>query len=77
MSHAAEILGRATAHRPADGAVWVLETLLEHASAPVREGAIYGLAYHLDPRVRQVLERVAREDASDGVREAAEETLED
>ncbi|MBO6936458.1 MAG: HEAT repeat domain-containing protein [Deltaproteobacteria bacterium] len=77
LSHAAEILGRGTASCAAtSGVEFVLTRLLEHPSPVVREGAVYGLGFHLSPAVRQTLERLSHEDPSDGVREAAEEVLE-
>jgi hypothetical protein len=52
-----------------------LKPLLGHASAVVREGAIYGLQKHLDADVRASLEMLARSDSSAGVRSAAEDAL--
>lgn len=54
----------------------VLLPLLRHPSAVVREGAVYGISNHLDMASRQELERVARDDASPGVRTAARDALE-
>jgi hypothetical protein len=68
LSHAAEILGTVGS---ADARI-SLERLLDHSSALVREGAIYGLAQGcLDPRARRALERLAATDQSTAVREAA------
>lgn len=54
----------------------VLVPLLKHDSPPVREGAVYGLQRHLhEPQAREALKRVAAGDASLGVREAAQEAL--
>jgi hypothetical protein len=78
LSHAAEILGQATrAMRPADGVILVLDRLLTHPSPAVREGAVYGLRYHLTPRVLRRLAQMQEDDPSDGVREAIEDVLED
>ena len=52
-----------------------LQPLLRHASPVVREGAIYGIANHLDLSSRRELERLAGEDASPGVRAAATDAL--
>jgi len=57
--------------------VTVLLPLLGHTSAPVREGAVYGLQRHLsEPRARDALRHAADADESAGVREAAQEALE-
>ena len=72
LTFAAEIAGRHT------DAVSVRETLLPlltHAEPVVREGAVYGLALHLDGEVRSALQRTADEDASLGVRQAARDAL--
>jgi HEAT repeat protein len=59
-------------------AVPSLLPLLEHPSAVVREGAVYGLANHLDyAGVREQLGLVASGDVSPGVRRAALDTLDD
>jgi hypothetical protein len=58
-------------------AVPCLLKLLKHASALVREGAVYGLEGHLEfPGVREQLEAVANNDFSSGVRIAAREAVE-
>lgn len=49
--------------------------LLDHPSALVREGAVYGLAELVNDEVRAALENTRKNDASPGVREAAEEAL--
>ena len=57
--------------------VSALLPLLQHASAPVREGAIYGLQRHLaEPRAREAIKKTLEVDLSTGVREAAQEALE-
>lgn len=53
----------------------VLLDLLDHANPVVREGAIYGLAHHLDEPTRQRLRKVSSEDPSHGVRTAARDAL--
>jgi len=74
LTFAAEIAGGAIADsalvRPP------LIKLLDHASAVVREGAIYGLAHHLDSLTKVRIELVAHTDPSFAVRTAAHECLE-
>lgn len=74
LTFAAEALGRIDAS-------WIVRQtllpLLEHAEAIVREGAVYGLQKHLSDELRARLVRVARTDASAGVRAAAEDALSD
>lgn len=54
-----------------------LRLLACHASPLVREGAVYGLAPHVEVSgVRIALERIAGSDPSLGVRDAAREALE-
>jgi len=75
-SLAAEILGRVTAGRRCPGVVALLRGLLGRVDSPlVREGAIYGLSYHRDSAIDATLRRLAADDASPGVREAAAEIL--
>jgi HEAT repeats len=75
LTFAAEAAGR-IADRVA--AVDALLPLLGNASALVREGAVYGLARHIDRGdVRQRLAELATRDPSPGVRDAAREALED
>lgn len=73
LTFAAEFLGRL-----ASGLVVrrTLLPLLEHSSATVREGAIYGIQRHLDDEVRSRLSVLARTDPSFAVREAASDALE-
>ena len=52
-----------------------LMPLLGHSIALVREGAIYGLARHLNDSVMAALRELAQSDPSPGVREAAAELL--
>jgi len=49
--------------------------LLHHEVGVVREGAIYGLTYHLNDKVRQELTRMAKEDRSPAIREVAQDAL--
>lgn len=54
-----------------------LVLLTDHASPLVREGAVYGLAPHVAmPGVRILLETMAVDDLSAGVRSAAREAIE-
>jgi hypothetical protein len=53
----------------------VLRDLLEHSSPLVREGAVYGLAQQRTPEAKSLLCKVAREDPSRGVRDAAADYL--
>jgi hypothetical protein len=72
LTFAAEALGRSNIGllvRP------VLQPLLSHFSAVVREGAIYGLQRHMDEAVRATLGIVAKDDSSPAVRMAAEDAL--
>lgn len=73
LTFAAEAAGRART----DIVIEPLLRLLAHREPLVREGAIYGLALHLREDVRDVLRRVANEDTSPAVREAASEALDD
>ncbi len=74
LTYAAEYLGA----EPAAQAVPVLIDLLTHEAPLVREGAVYGLAKHLANRdARDALEFIATFDLSPGVREAADEALEE
>lgn len=49
----------------------VLCPLLRHADALIREGALYGLNGHLDEKTRKVIDVMASNDPSKGVRQAA------
>jgi HEAT repeat protein len=73
LSYAAEAARLVQDH---EFAVQVLERLLEHPSAVVREGAVYGLAGHTALRrtIDVLQSRLARE-PSEAVREAIEELL--
>lgn len=70
LTFAAEILGRC-----ADGNLVrsTLSPLLRHPDAAVREGAIYGVAGHLDAELIAELARMAKSDSSAAVRSAAED----
>ncbi|SRR6266568_2229249 len=73
LTFAAEILGSV------DDRALVVRTLLpllDHESALVREGAIYGLSAHMTPEVTTRLRQVAQLDPSPGVGTAAHEALE-
>jgi HEAT repeat protein len=74
LSFAAEALGTAS---DSGLAVPALLALLDHRSAPVREGAIYGLEKHLERSgsARATLKRIATTDPSPGVRAAAQDAL--
>jgi hypothetical protein len=69
LTYAAEIAGRLKLAVPA------LVALLGHPAPIVREGAVYGLADHLDDRIRAALRTLADQDPSPGVRAAAEGVL--
>ena len=76
LTFAAEILGR-DVPTPA-AAIALLEILQDHRSPLVREGAVLGLAHHLDGiGVRQSLRAAAEGDPSLGVKRAAAEVLDD
>lgn len=72
LTFAAEILGRSTESNRVRA---VLVPLLRHEEAVVREGAIYGLAAHLDAVARDELSRLATSDRSAAVRTAAGDAL--
>ena len=74
LTYAAEALGLVT---DTNSVAAVLVPLTRHASPVVREGVIYGLSRHVSasPVVRAALERLAADDPSPGVREAATEAL--
>lgn len=74
LTFAAEIAGRL---RDGDDVRRALVPLLSHPKAVVREGAVYGLARHVDAGVREILERLAAEDTSAGVRTAAADALDE
>jgi HEAT repeat protein len=74
LTFAAEIAGRIP-----DGAAvrLALTPLLEHESAIVREGAIYGLRGHLDEESATKLKALADTDTSPAVRQVAADTLDE
>ena len=72
LTFAAEIAGRL---RNSLEVVRALRPLLNHPAAVVREGAIYGLANHLDPTLRSNLETLAEQDPSAAVRRAATDAV--
>jgi hypothetical protein len=73
LTFAAEIAG---ARLPRTDIVPPLLALLHHSDSAVREGAIYGLAYHSGQEIDKALHYLAENDPSPGVREAAAATLE-
>ncbi len=74
LTFAAEIAGRLMS---TEMVVEPLLELLRHSSAVVREGAIYGLAHHLDvARVVEQLRSIETGDPSPGVRAAATGAIE-
>lgn len=76
LTFAAEILGSAP---DSDRVVPVLVGLLDHPSALVREGAVYGLGEHeshMTREVREKLGQLARNDPNAEIREIAGEALE-
>jgi HEAT repeat protein len=67
LAAAAEALGSS----PHAFVAETLVKLVEHRSPLVREGAVYGLAEHMDERTIEVLRALAESDPSPGVRDAA------
>lgn len=74
LTFAAEIAGEINDERLV---VPTLLKLLDHESSLVREGAVYGLSNHLTDEVRGRLRLLGLNDASQGVRDAASDALED
>lgn len=72
LTFALEELGRSGSDR----AVAVLAAHASHDSSRVREGVVYGLAATRRPEAAECLARMAREDASPCVRDAAAAALE-
>jgi HEAT repeat protein len=74
LTFAAEAAGRIP-----DGAAVraTLMPLLGHASAIVREGAIYGLRGHFNEAVSVKLSELAQRDPSPAIRQAASDTLDE
>lgn len=72
LTFAAEIAGRIDDSRKVRP---VLLALLKHPDPVVREGAIYGLARHVDPSVIAELQRLVTTDLSPAVRTAASDLL--
>ena len=72
LTFAAEIAGRLS--EPSEVRA-ILRPLLSHTDALVREGAIYGLARHVDPAVREEISKLASFDPSPAVRQAAADIL--
>jgi hypothetical protein len=81
LSFAAELLSTADSCAKSSNGETVVETLIilsRHGSSVVREGAVYGLTGHLGvDGVRQRLYQMQACDGSDGVRDAAKDTLDD
>lgn len=76
LTYAVEILGRIVTDSPT--VVELLIKLTHHESPLVREGAVYGLAEHLDaPGVLPRLQDMAIKDLSPGVRDAVIEIISD
>ena len=73
LALAAELLG----HAPAEIAEPILLELLQHSNALVREGAVYGAYLHRTPAIGAAVQHNARCDVSEGVRDAAQDTLDD
>ena len=74
LTFAAEIVGRL---RDGERVRSVLIPLLQHRAAVVREGAIYGLANHIDVEVKRLLLKLVDWDPSPVIRVAAEEVLDE
>ncbi len=74
LTFAAEIAGKVSDSQAVRAA---LVPLLDHESALVREGAIYGLRDHIDATVAKKVRALAKHDPSPGVRQAASDTLDD
>jgi hypothetical protein len=74
LTFAAEIVGRTSDGQAVRA---ILLPLLEHESALVREGAIYGLRDHADDAVVRRIELLASSDPSPAIRQAARDTLEE
>ena len=74
LTFAAEAAG--TIEDP-EGVRAVLRALLAHPSAVVREGAIYGLARHLNGEMRTALLQLTASESSPGVSSAIRDVLED
>jgi hypothetical protein len=74
LTYAAEIAGRL---EYSVKLFLILQNLLTHEENFVREGAVYGLAFHIKRQTaRDLLRRHLEIEQSPGVREAIEETLE-
>lgn len=76
LAFAAEIAGQVLC---TDDVIQTLLLLLQHKSAPVREGAIYGINNHLTNSVAAIsaIYKMSMEDESIGVREAAAEVIQE
>jgi len=53
-----------------------LDKHLTHPSPMVREGAIFGIGYHLTSEIEKKLKYISNHDSDEGVREAAQDILE-
>lgn len=73
LTFAAEIAGRANNYESVRSALLML---LEHEHPVVREGAIYGVARHMDDETRRHLLRISQGDGNSVIRQAALDTLE-
>ena len=73
LSFAAEIAGR---QLPSEKVIPILLTLAGHAEPVVREGALYGLSFHLDDEVvRTTISSIASSDTSEAVRSVADDLM--
>lgn len=80
LTFAAEYLGRYTENSDFKTRFKVLSCLmklLDHESAVVREGAVYGVRYHKVPLTVLKLEEMKLNDPSEGVKEAVRDVLHD
>lgn len=75
LTFAAEHFGQ----RSSDGTLVreVLVPLLSHEKNYVREGVLYGLTYHIDSAVAELVQRMKNEDASNVVRQIASDVLDE
>lgn len=72
LTYAAEFAGNISNSKRVRKA---LTPLLDHSSPMVREGALYGLADHLDSELKKVIAEIVRHDKSPGVKSTAEDIL--
>jgi HEAT repeat protein len=73
LSFAAEIAGR---QLPSEKVIPSLLKLARHEEPVVREGALYGLSFHLDDEVvRTTVQTIASSDTSEAVRSVADDLM--